>query len=101
MEQILAMVMAMIEDLHLEEDVEVDVYGGAIHLTVCDFIGFDEYWDEIFRDYDEDGVDELLSRLESSCDDFVEDFYSSYEFGGVTVWVGYESYDIQGLTYNP
>ena len=101
MEQVLAMVKAMVEELHLVEDVEVDVYGGAIHLTVCDFIGFDEHWDEIFRDYDEDGVDELLSRLESSCDDFVEDFYSSYEFGGVTVWVGYESYDIQGLTYNP
>lgn len=94
MEQVLAMVMAMVEELHLVEDVEVDVYGGAIHLTVRDFIGFDEHWDEIFRDYDEDGVDQLLEWLEVECESYTEDFYSDYRFGDVTVWVGYESYDI-------
>ena len=94
MEQLLAMVQEQIARLHLEEDVDVDVYGGAIHLTVRDFDGFDSDWCEIDREYDEDGVDQLLEWLEVECESYTEDFYSDYRFADGVVWFGYESYDI-------
>ena len=68
--------------------------GMLIRVIVEDFEGFDDDWSEIFRDFDEEKIDEFLEEIEKECVEFVEDFYSFYDFGDFVVKVGYASYDI-------
>ena len=70
-----------------EEDNEIEV-------TVSDFDGFDENWNEINRDYDEELVDEILDELEENCNSIEGDFYTYYIFDDFTICVGYASFDI-------
>lgn len=64
-------------------------------LTYNDFDGFDEHWNEIEREYDnEDAVDALEDWMNEHCTSKVGDFYVDYIFPGFTVQVGYSSYDI-------
>jgi len=64
--------------------------GTIYDVTMEDFEGFDEEWDEVMRDYErEDLVDEFLEALR------VEgDFYYDYYFDGFRINLGYASYDI-------
>lgn len=71
------------------------VVGANIHLTIDDFQGFDEDWEEIYREYeDSDAIDSALAWLESHADEVSGDFYRYYRFGDVTVHLGYSSFDI-------
>lgn len=78
------------------KDVEMYEYEDdkEISLTVKDFEGFDEDWHEIDREYDEEKVDELFETLKRECIEFVEDFYTTFEFGEFYITWGYASYDI-------
>lgn len=78
----------------LGEDVWVDVDENEINVTVNDFEGFTEDWEEIHRDYDVDAVEEFLEWLEEHCLESYGDFYEYYEFDGFTVEIGYRSMDI-------
>ena len=72
-----------------------DVTDNHIELTVNDFDGFDEDWNEIDREFvDEDLVDEVLEWLEENADYVDGDFYHYYYFGEIVVEVGYTSFDI-------
>ena len=72
-----------------------DVTDNHIDLTIDDFDGFDEDWNEIDREFvDEDLVDEILEWLEENADSVDGDFYRYYYFGGIVVEVGYTSFDI-------
>lgn len=73
-------------------DIKDDV---VIAVTLQDFVGFDEHWNEIMRDYDdEDAVDAFVKMLENKCDFAEGDFYRDYQFDGFAVELGYASYDI-------
>ena len=56
--------------------------------------GFDEEWCEVFRDYDEEAVAELVEWLEEHAVEVEDDFYAVYHFEGFEVHLGYGSYDI-------
>ena len=72
-----------------------DVTDNYIELTIDDFDGFDEDWNEIDREFvDEDLVDEILEWLEKNADYVDRDFYHYYHFGEIVVEVGYSSFDI-------
>ena len=72
-----------------------DVTDNHIDLTIDDFDGFDEDWNEIDREFvDEDLVDEVLEWLEENADYVDRDFYHCYYFGEIVVEVGYSSFDI-------
>ena len=86
------MIMAMLKALG--DDVEFSVVDDVIDVVIQDFGGFDDDYDEISRDYDEDAVDGLLEMLESHCVSCMRDFYQVYEFDGFSVQIGYASYDI-------
>ena len=64
-------------------------------VTMEDFEGFDDDWDEVMRDYeDEELVDTFLEALEEQALRVVGDFYTTYYFDGYAVQIGYASYDI-------
>ena len=71
------------------------VIDNHIDLTINDFDGFDEDWNEMDREFvDEDLVDEVLEWLEKNADYVDGDFYRYYYFGEIVVEVGYSSFDI-------
>lgn len=65
-----------------------------LRVTIEDFEGFDEDWNEVFADIDEDAVDEMIEWLEENCDSWEGDFYYDYTFGDLVVCLGWASYDI-------
>lgn len=65
-----------------------------IRIDIDDFAGFDDDWDEIFNDIDEDIVDSVLDYLKENADSVEEDYYTTYYFNNFSVIVGYTSYDI-------
>lgn len=79
----------------IAQDSDYSVSNNEITLTIDDFEGFDEDWNEIDREFvDEDAVDEVLEWLEENADRKEGDFYQSYFFGDIEVCVGYTSFDI-------
>jgi len=69
--------------------------GSRIDVTVEDFIGFDEDWDEIDRELDdEELVDSIKEQLEASALSISGNYYRYFEFDGFTVVWGYASFDI-------
>ena len=64
-------------------------------LTFSDFYGFDENWDEVYRDYDNpQAVEELEEWLNENCLKREDKLYSRYYFNDFIVTTGYTSYDI-------
>ena len=79
----------------IAQDSWYSVGNNAIILTINDFEGFDENWNEIDREFvDEDAVDTVLEWLEENADRKEGDFYQSYFFGDIEVCVEYTSFDI-------
>lgn len=72
-----------------------EVTDNRIDLTIDDFEGFDENWDEVFREYvDADALEEVFEWLEENADCVDGDFYRYYHFGDIVVEVGWTSFDI-------
>ena len=68
---------------------------GGYELTLEDFEGFDDDWNEVEREYDnEEAVDALLKWLEANCIDKTERLYIHYVFPDFQVALGYASFDI-------
>lgn len=86
--------LVMKEVYKLGEDAEYYVSKDTIRVTIQDFVGFDEDWNEIDREYDEEKVAAFYSWLKEHCIGCECDYYKDYIFDGFVVRVGYESYDI-------
>lgn len=65
-----------------------------LDVTVEDFEGFDEDWDEVYADIDDDAVDKMIEWLESHCDSHEGDLYHYYTFGDLVICLGWASFDI-------
>lgn len=66
-----------------------------VDIDLCDFAGFDDDWEEVMRDFnDEKAIDALLDWLTDSCVSQEDDYYTYYYFDGFTVRIGYTSMDI-------
>ena len=79
----------------ISEDSYYYVNNNHINLTVNEFEGFDENWNEVDREFvDEDTLDEVLDWLEENADCVDGDFYHYYYFGEIVITVGYASFDI-------
>ena len=78
------------------KDISFLEYGdeNKLDVTVEDFEGFDEDWDEVYADIDDDAVNTMVEWLESHCDSHEGDFYYYYTFGDLVVCLGWASYDI-------
>ena len=77
------------------KDVTFFDYGQPrIHVTIEDFEGFDEDWNEQMLDYDANEVARMERRLAEVANKVERGFYDYYYFDDFTVVVGYASYDI-------
>lgn len=65
-----------------------------LDVTVEDFEGFDEDWDEVYADIDDDAVEKMIEWLESHCDSHEGDLYHYYTFGDLVICLGWASFDI-------
>ena len=90
MEKMKEQLLALCEDISFWEYTNEN----KLDVTVEDFEGFDEDWNEVFADIDVDAVDEMIKWLESHCDSREGDFYHYYTFGDLVVCLGWASYDI-------
>lgn len=76
-------------------DAEYSVDGNMIDLTINNFEGFDEDWNEVYRELEnEEAVDAVLEWLDDNADHQEGDLYHYYYFGDISVCVGWTSYDI-------
>jgi hypothetical protein len=80
----------------LGEDVTYWDYDNVLHVTLEDFAGFDENWNEVDRDYDNpEAVNDFLIMLEDSCHVYDNDgLYELYRFDDFDVKLGCASFDI-------
>lgn len=79
----------------LGKDAIVWASNDKISVDLNDFVGFDDEWNEIFCDFDnEEAVDSFLETLRNEAVKVIENLYTTYYFDGFTVQVGYTSYDI-------
>ena len=88
------MVMVQVEALGEDASYYVDLKGD-LHVTFEDFEGFNEDWEEVDREYDnEEAVDAFLERLGAEASEVSSDYYRYYQMDGFVVAVGYSSMDI-------
>lgn len=82
--------------LTANEDIETfEHLDGEIEVTVNDFEGFDEDWEEIEREYNEEEVEKIYNTLKENCNEYVNNsMYPKFKFENFTVTWGYASYDI-------
>ena len=73
-----------------------EVTDNRIDLTIDDFEGFDENWDEVFREFvDADALEEVFEWLEEHANCVDGDLYRYYHFSDdIVVEVGWTSFDI-------
>lgn len=87
------MIIAKLDTIANDSDYFVN--GNFIDLTIDDFEGFDDDWDEVERELvDEEAVMEVLDWLKENADRTEGDYYHDYYFGDIVVTVGYSSFDI-------
>ena len=68
---------------------------GTYVLTLEDFEGFDDDWNEVEREYvNEEAVDALLKWLEANCIERELNLYIHYVFPDFQLTLGYASFDI-------
>ena len=78
-----------------EDDVAIyERPDGTIQVTVLDFEGFDDDWNEVMRDYDEVAIEQMEDTLAEVANKVESDFYTVYHFDGFKVVIDYTSYDI-------
>lgn len=65
-----------------------------LDVTVEDFEGFDEDWDEVYADIDDDAVEKMIEWLDEHCDSHEDNLYHYYTFGDLVVCLGWASFDI-------
>lgn len=79
----------------LGDDVFYSEYKNTFNVTINDFEGFDDDWNEIDRDFDNpQAVEDFEETLKNECNHFEDDFYRNYYFDDFTVCLGCASYDI-------
>lgn len=88
-------ILEMLSALVDSGDATVYQSHGIYHVTIEDFEGFDDSWDEIMRDFTApELVDDFLEALEEQALSTEGDFYVTYFFDGYAIRLGYASYDI-------
>lgn len=77
------------------KDILVNEYSDDyIDVTIDDFAGFDDEWNEVYNDINEEQIDSILETLDKECIRKVDDLYVHYYLDGFMVCVGWSSFDI-------
>lgn len=81
------------KDFNQFNDLDIIKIDDRVLVTINDFKGFDEDWEEIDREVNFN-EENFYNFLKESCISYEEDFYNTYVFEDFQVEVGYASYDI-------
>lgn len=81
------------EDFNQFSDLDIMETKNKVLITINDFEGFDENWEEIDREVNFNEED-FYDFLEENCISHEANFYNTYVFEDCQVEVGYASYDI-------
>ena len=91
MERMKEQLKALCKDISFWENTDENI----LDVTVEDFEGFDEDWDEVYADINENAVNTMIEWLDKHCDSHDSGcFYQYYTFGNLVVCLDWESYDI-------
>ena len=91
MEMMKEQLKALCKDISFWENTNENTLG----VTVEDFEGFDEDWNEVYADINEDAVNTMIEWLDEQCDSHDGGcLYQYYTFGDLVVCLGWASYDI-------
>lgn len=67
---------------------------GTLTIQINDFEGFGDEWNDIDREYTEpEKIEELENWLTENSEKTEKDYYTKYTINGITVFLGYTSYD--------
>ena len=90
------MTMEMVMELlgTLGDDVDIHVCADVVRVTVEDFEGFDDDYEEVDRDFNEDAVEAVYDKLSDTCISEDGDYYHYFHFEDFTVVWGMASFDI-------
>ena len=84
--------MELVNELERCGDVLIDNMGEEIRIDIYDFVGFDDDWNEEFREYSRP---EQVGRLEEVFEELGDgEFYNAMDLEGQRFVLGYTSYDI-------
>lgn len=94
-----AMILELAQELSEEDVIVTERTNNLIDFTFIDFVGFDDNYEEIFREYaNENAINTFLLTLQNSCIDIVNTIgiftYTTYVFENFSVRVSYTSADI-------
>lgn len=79
----------------IANDADYEVRENRIDLTINNFEGFDEDWNEVMREMvDEEAVENVIDWLEENADRYERNLYTDFYFGDIVVTLGYTSFDI-------
>lgn len=81
------------KDFNQFNDLDIIEIDNRVLVTINDFKGFNEDWEEIDREVNFN-EENFYNFLKENCISYEEDFYNTYVFEGFQVEVGYASYDI-------
>ena len=85
-------VMEMIKELELCGDILIGHLNEEIHIDIYDFVGFDDDWNEEYREFSKP---ELVGRLEETFEELGDgEYYNTMDLEGQRFVLGYTSYDI-------
>lgn len=80
---------------NIKADAGFYVDNNEIQITINDFKGFDDDYNEIKRELkDCEAVEKVLKWLEENADNAYGDYYRYYHFDKIILCVGYASFDI-------
>lgn len=86
-------IVEMIKEM--ENDVDFREVDNKIIVTIDDFFGFNDDFEEVFREYENpEKVEAFKDFLEKGCLEKEDDFYIRYHFNDCEVVLGYTSFDI-------
>ena len=84
--------MEMVKELELCGDILICNLNGEIHIDIYDFVGFDNDWNEEYREYFKP---DLVGCLEEIFEELGDgEFYNTMDLEGQRFVLGYTSYDI-------
>lgn len=67
---------------------------GCFDVTLCDFEGFDDEWEEVMREYEDEEMVDALFELLDRAERVEGNFYRTYYFEDCSLELGYTSMDI-------
>lgn len=84
--------MTLLNELESCGDVIINNLNGEIHIDIDDFVGFDDDWNEEYREFSQP---ELVGRLEEVFEEFGDgEYYCTMDLEEQRFVLGYTSYDI-------